>query len=721
MTRRTTLASRLAVLILLALWAVGCRSPQPSPTTVEANASLDQVTVLRADGGSLPLPVPQRADLAVGEGVDVDEGGRALLRFADLLTVEVVRDGQLLFRALTADEQAALVTVLQGAGAVVYDFNPQSEAQRRLTVQTDRMTVVATGTQFLVVREALTPLDWVISLDAAPNDLAVTANGVTKGMPSGMARWVAPIGEPSPGVTYDAAQVAEWIRKARSGQLQPEVGEVLWPQADVVADTTPLDALPATGAAFTLEGVRLELDPAGLSGSPEYWLEDCNGDGIPDIAMRDGRLHMDFRPVLGRVRGLDVTVYNRGDPGAAAVTVFNPAREPMGAQQVRTSAAVEVVSLRSEPGRPYHYAQLDLREGCFLGFSLTPPKPSGQPGDPRPAVEVRTPPEPTATPTWSPSPTATATPTLTPSPTATTTPTLTPSPTATATPSPTPVCRVVADALPIRSGPDVAFEIVGRARAGALLEPVGRNRQGDWLYVLPVQGQIKGWVPATPRAVACTVDLAGLPILPEPATPTPTATPTAARPQILRFEPQKVEIDLGKCALLQWQAVNAQAVFVEWRAEGASAAAAPREQVDDAGRRQVCPKTTTEYRLIAVGYDRSVAEATATVVVRPPGAPRQVSPADGSVLDNYPRTTTLVWEPVPEAYFYRVEIDVMHVCAVGRWCADVGKTWRIESVYGTEYTFIFVGAQPGRWRVWAVSQDGREGPKSNWWTFTYTR
>jgi hypothetical protein len=37
------------------------------------------------------------------------------------------------------------------------------------------------------------------------------------------------------------------------------------------------------------------------------------------------------------------------------------------------------------------------------------------------------------------------------------------------------------------------------------------------------------------------------------------------------------------------------------------------------------------------------------------------------------------------------------------------------------YTFDFVGAQPGRWRVWALDKNGKPGQKSPWWTFHYTR
>jgi hypothetical protein len=37
--------------------------------------------------------------------------------------------------------------------------------------------------------------------------------------------------------------------------------------------------------------------------------------------------------------------------------------------------------------QPYHYAELEMQAGCFLGLSLTPPSPDGTPGAPRPAVE----------------------------------------------------------------------------------------------------------------------------------------------------------------------------------------------------------------------------------------------------------------------------------------------------------------------------------------------
>jgi hypothetical protein len=102
--------------------------------------------------------------------------------------------------------------------------------------------------------------------------------------------------------------------------------------------------------------------------------------------------------------------------------------------------------------------------------------------------------------------------------------------------------------------------------------------------------------------------------------------------------------------------------------------------------------------------------------------PVQVSPPDGVTYDVYPRTTKLVWNPTPGAQTYGVEIDCFHCCSNNQWCADVGRPFRVvRDLTQTDYTFDFVGAQPGRWRVWAVYASGQESQKSPWRGFTYTK
>lgn len=106
-------------------------------------------------------------------------------------------------------------------------------------------------------------------------------------------------------------------------------------------------------------------------------------------------------------------------------------------------------------------------------------------------------------------------------------------------------------------------------------------------------------------------------------------------------------------------------------------------------------------------------------------APTQTWPEDGRTFDNYPRTTALRWEAVRGAASYIVELDCLHCCESGKWCSDLGKPWKvvrdIPVVRSPGYKFQFVGTQTGRWRVWAVDDKGREGEKSPWRTFRYTK
>jgi hypothetical protein len=106
-------------------------------------------------------------------------------------------------------------------------------------------------------------------------------------------------------------------------------------------------------------------------------------------------------------------------------------------------------------------------------------------------------------------------------------------------------------------------------------------------------------------------------------------------------------------------------------------------------------------------------------------APELLFPADGTEFYHFPRTTRLEWSAVPGAVSYTLELEV---CA---WDNAGGKDCKTphpfqhprnpptSEIRGFNYEFMFVGAQPGRWRVWAVDAEGRAGAKSAWATFVY--
>ncbi len=521
MRRYTCLAFWLAWSLLMAN-ACSPTSSLPStperpsmPGAVEVESNRDGVFTMRASLREA-LPAPRQAFLGVNEGVDVDARGRAILRFADLLTVEVLRDGGLVLQELSADEQSAIITVLQNGGALINDFNPGEEIAKRLTIQTEFAVITATGTRFMVVREANTPLEWVIGLDATEGDLKVSARDETKTVSTGIARWISPIGPPSAGISADMANVRDWIEGVRAGELRREIGEVVWDPADILANTEPITELPKPGQPFELKGVVLALDPQGLFGSPDYGLEDCNGDGIFDITVRAGGLQMDLRPVLSRVRALDVTVFNRDQPGSGSLHVFDPGRNEIGRQPLTVGPGRgEILSLRSD--RPYHFAELLMSDGCFLGFSLTPPTPAGDAGAPRPAVEVSE--------------------------------TAIPTPTSTATPAqlatPTPACAVTyagPGGLNLRPGPGTIYEPPIRTLPGGVrLIPLARSPDGQWIQVQVWPSGERGWVSASPRFVQCNMPIGKLPVGEAPPTPTPTVTSTPSPLVVAIVRPKEGE------------------------------------------------------------------------------------------------------------------------------------------------------------------------------------
>lgn len=104
-------------------------------------------------------------------------------------------------------------------------------------------------------------------------------------------------------------------------------------------------------------------------------------------------------------------------------------------------------------------------------------------------------------------------------------------------------------------------------------------------------------------------------------------------------------------------------------------------------------------------------------------APAQLVPADGMVFEHFPRRMRLEWAPVEGAVSYRFEVDYCAGWREGRaGCPDPQPLVVYKApIKETAYEFDFTSTQPGRWRVWAVDKDGREGFKSPWRLFVYLR
>jgi hypothetical protein len=208
--------------------------------------------------------------------------------------------------------------------------------------------------------------------------LYIYADGITKTLTSNEARWVAPIGEPSPAFAANMGQMGVWVQNLREGRPVAEVGEVIWDMSQEVLDSTDLPEQLPLGVPFAYGDTAVTLQPGGT-----YRRLQCNGDGITDIYVENGTLLFDFRPTTARVRAVDVTVQNYAEPGKNQLQGFNPA----GIQQENLLGTVqnqesirgwEVLSLRSEV-EPFHFATLNITRGCFLGLALMPPDAPPQP------------------------------------------------------------------------------------------------------------------------------------------------------------------------------------------------------------------------------------------------------------------------------------------------------------------------------------------------------
>lgn len=111
-------------------------------------------------------------------------------------------------------------------------------------------------------------------------------------------------------------------------------------------------------------------------------------------------------------------------------------------------------------------------------------------------------------------------------------------------------------------------------------------------------------------------------------------------------------------------------------------------------------------------------------------APQLLTPDDGAVMNHYPRKTTVKWEPVIGAVSYTVEIQYTGGIDSGgcEWY-DLGEHLSYFPAAGyvppvrisaTSFSFDWLGANLGRWRVWAIDGSGKEGIKSEWRRFRFS-
>jgi heat shock protein HslJ len=192
----------------------------------------------------------------------------------------------------------------------------------------------------------------------------------------------------------------------------------------------------------------------------------------------------------------------------------------------------------------------------------------------------------------------------------------------------TPRGRVTgAQTLNVRSGPGVAFPVIGVARNGDEGEIVGGSADGRWWAVsLPSTPGGIGWVSAD---FVLATNTENVPVIAAPPPPPPTPTPvrppaaTPAPPQPpastpsaeISFWADRTNINRGECATLNWSVQNVQAVWVYPRGEAYN-----RFPRAGQGNEVVCPSTTTTYEMRVLLRDGSTVFREVTINVAAPAA-----------------------------------------------------------------------------------------------------
>jgi hypothetical protein len=347
---------------------------EPGSSEIGVEVARERVSIVQA-GQEQEVPLTEQVSMQVGQSVVLDETGRAILQFGDLLTLEIFQGGQVEVQEFSPDRVVIMAAAPSG-GTAVADLTATTDPDTRVDIQTTFGTVSATNGRFAMVHGANSPLAWVLGLEAIEGDVQIKAGNRTQAVTGGQAYWITAEGEIGPTVTLTRG-VEAWLNGVRNNATQPQLGEILLPPANVAIDSRSINRLPPPGEPLELinevQGiVKLTLDPEGIFGSPIYSLVDCNSDGAQDLAIQNGVLVLDFSQVLARVQGLDVAIFNRDQPGTGLLKGLDPAGIEIDQQQLQVGEGLlQTLSLRAD--QPYHLAELAVSDACFLGVTLTPP------------------------------------------------------------------------------------------------------------------------------------------------------------------------------------------------------------------------------------------------------------------------------------------------------------------------------------------------------------
>ncbi len=280
------------------------------------------------------------------------------------------------------------------------------------------------------------------------------------------------------------------------------------------------------------------------------------------------------------------------------------------------------------------------------------------------------------------------------------------------------------DALRLRNEPGLDGRVISQMPAGTRLRIIDGPRPLDnytWWQIRTPEGNV-GWaaeIIGNERVLVRTTTAA--------VTNTPPAS-AAGAPILMSPLPGTILTNFPRAITFTWQAVSGAASYTI-EMEGCPGSSGPCEPFrtvsglgatahtetfpgDGRGRWRVGAVAPSGAATFSDWWSFSIDTSAAAVLP----APEIISPMNGATYDIYPRTMTLSWLSVGSAASY--DVDVQYCGS-----SDVSTCTNLltENTSATSYTFDFVGAQPGRWRVRALDGSGVAGTWSEWRMFIHNQ
>lgn len=193
------------------------------------------------------------------------------------------------------------------------------------------------------------------------------------------------------------------------------------------------------------------------------------------------------------------------------------------------------------------------------------------------------------------------------------------------------------------------------------------------------------------------------------------------KPVIDVYKVNPAEINTGDSAVITWAVMGATSVTMD-----------PHVGVmPSSGSIEVTPTETTVYTIHAINETSTVDESLTITVTgtdayipadtddpRLPTVPVLMSPVDGAVFSNFPRTVKFKWQAsqgeTPMTYILKIQYDTRETPG------SFEGSYSPITLTNIEYSLDFIGKGTGRWCVMAKNDYGAS-EYCNWWYFQFTK